>query len=164
MKKRVKIKLVLLTLAVIFLYSFSITPRTVAQESITIWSHGCSACNQETNVYEVDWTYTGVIPYVSIYLYDEAVTTIEYVVVENTPNLNTYNWSMPVSHTLDGNYSLVVCDSSNHNVNDTVYQGIYPILTFPPPIPGFPIFLIGLITGITSVIAAISLTKKLRKR
>ncbi|MFX1418833.1 MAG: hypothetical protein ACFE9N_07935 [Promethearchaeota archaeon] len=118
----------------------------------------------EENTYHVDWTYTGVIPNVSIYLYDEAVTIIEYVVVENTTNLGTYEWNMPVSHSLDGNYSLVVCDSSNHNVNDTVIRAIYPIITFPQPIPGFPMFLIGLITGITCVIAVISLTKKLRKR
>lgn len=164
MKKKVKINLVLLILAAIFLYSSSITPRTVAQESITITSHGCVSCSFDTNTYHVDWTYTGVIPNVSIYLYDEAVTTIEYIVIENNPNLGTYEWNMPVSHTLDGNYSLVVCDSTNHNVNDTVIRTVYPIVTYPTTIPGFPILLTGLIIGMTSVIVAIISTKKLRKR
>ncbi|MFX0024546.1 MAG: hypothetical protein ACFE9S_19685, partial [Candidatus Hermodarchaeota archaeon] len=88
--------------------------ESVAQESITITSHGCISCSLEQNTYHVDWSYSGVIPNVSIYFYDEFVTTLEYTIVENTPNLGTYEWNMPVSHSLDGNYSLVVCDSNNH--------------------------------------------------
>jgi len=164
LKKKVKINLVLLIATAIFLYSSSITPRTVAQESITIMSHGCSGCNQETNNFWVNWSYTGSIPDVSIFIYNLSLTFIEYVVVNGTTNLGTYEWSFPVSHPLDGEYYLVVCDYSNHNVNDSVLKEVYPIQTFPQPIPGYPILLIGLIIGITSVIAVIALTKKLRKR
>ncbi|MFX0039969.1 MAG: hypothetical protein ACFFAB_11585 [Candidatus Heimdallarchaeota archaeon] len=164
MKRKIKIKSILLILAVIFLYSVSIITESVAQESITITSHGCTSCSFEENTYQVDWSYSGDIPNVSIYFYDEAVTTIEYIIVENTPNLGTYGWNMPVSHSLDGNYSLVVCDANNHLVNDTVIRAVYPIVTFPPIIPGYPILAIGLIIGITSMITSVPIIKKLRKR
>lgn len=164
MKKKIKAKLTLLIIIAIFLYSSSITTKSVAQESITIMMHGCTLCNQEENTYQVDWIYTGSIPNVSIYFYDEAVTTLEYIIVENTPNLGTYEWNMPVSHTLDGNYSLVVCDSNNHKVNDTVIRTVYPIYSFSANISGYPILVIGLIIGIASMITATTLTKKLRKR
>ena len=163
MKKKIKTKSILLILATIFLYSASFMTESIAQESITITSHGCTSCSFEQNNYHVDWTYTGVIPNVSIYLYDLSVTTIEYVVIENTPNLGTHEWNMPVSHSLDGNYSLVVCDSNNHLINDTVIRTVYPIQTFPINIPGYPILVIGLIIGITSVITAVPIIKKLRK-
>jgi hypothetical protein len=164
MNKKTKTKSILLILAVIFLYSTSILRDSVAQESITITSHGCTSCSFEDNTYHVGWIYTGDIPNVSIYLYDEAVTTIEYIVVENTSNLGLYEWYMPVSHSLDGNYSLVVCDSSNHLINDTVIRAVYPIVTIPPIIPGYPILVSGLIIGITCVIVAVPIIKKLRKR
>lgn len=164
MKKKIKTKLILLILTAIFLYSSSITTCTVAQESITITSHGCSACNQETNSFWVNWSYTGSILQISIFIYDLTMTTIEYTVVDGTTNLGAYEWSFPVSHPLDGEYYLVVCDYSNNNVNDSVLKEVYPIQSFTPPIPGYPILLIGLIIGITSVIAAIPLTKRLRKR
>ncbi len=144
------------------MYSSSTTTCTVAQESITITSHGCSACNVETNDFWVNWSYTGSIPQISIFIYNLTMTTIEYTVVDGTTNLGSYEWSFPVSHPLDGDYYLVVCDYSNHNINDSVLKEFYPIQTF--PIPGYPILLIELIIGITSVIVAIPLTKKLRKR
>jgi hypothetical protein len=113
----------------------------------------------------VDWIYTGDIPNVSIYLYNEPITIIEYIVIEDTPNLGTYDWNMPVSHSLDGNYSLVVCDANNHKVNDSVIRTVYPVQTFPPsPIHGYPIFSIGLIIGISIVIIVIPMTKRLKKR
>ncbi|MFW9820097.1 MAG: hypothetical protein ACFFE5_10860 [Candidatus Thorarchaeota archaeon] len=164
MKKKIKTKLTLLILAAIFLYSTSIITESVAQESITITSHGCFSCSFEENNYSVNWIYTGSIPNVSIYLYNVPVTIIEYIVIENTPNLGTYYWNMPVSHSLDGNYSLVVCDSNNHLINDTVIRAIYPIQTFPPNIPGYTILVTGLIIGITSVIVVVPIIKNLRKR
>jgi hypothetical protein len=164
-KKKLKIKSILMILTVIFFYFFSTINDSVAQaESITITSYGCTMCNVEENNYFVNWTYTGNIPDVSIYFYDLNMTTIEYIIVENTTNLGAYEWVMPVSHTLDGNHSLVVCDSSNHSIYDSVYQVVYPIQTFTPPIPGYPTLLIIAINGIMSVILAVSLTKKLRKR
>ncbi len=164
-KKKLKIKSILLVLAVIFFYSFSTINDSVAQgESITITSHGCTMCNVEENNYFVNWTYTGNIPNVSIYFYDLSLTTIEYIIIENTTNLGTYEWVMPVSHPLDGNYSLVVCDSSNHSIYDSVVRFVYPIQTVPTNIPGYPTLLIIAINGIMSVIVAVSLTKKLRKR
>jgi hypothetical protein len=161
---KLKKKSILLVLAVIFLYSFSTINDSVAQETITITSHGCIMCNAEENQYFVNWSWTGNIPEVSIYFYNLSMTIIEYIIVENTANLGTYEWNMPVSHTLDGNYSLVVCDSSNHNINDSIVRFVYPIQTFQTDIPGYPILLTGAIIGIISVIVAISLTKKLRKR
>jgi len=139
-------------------------PKTEAQESITITGYGCVGCSFVTNRYHVDWSYTGYIPYVSIYLYNLSMTTIEYIVTSMTLNLNNYNWSFPVSHTLDGEYYLVVSDFYNNNVNDTVLMNVYPIQTYPPFISGYPIILIGLTIGITSVIMVITLIKKLRKR
>jgi hypothetical protein len=164
MKKKIKTKSILLMLAAIFLYSASIMTESVAQESITITSHGCFSCSFEENNYSVNWIYTGNIPNVSIYIYNLPVTIIEYIVIENTPNLGSYDWNMPVSHSLDGNYSLVVCDSSNHLINDTVIRYVYPIQTFPPNISGYPILLTGLIIGISSVIITVPIIMKLRKR
>jgi hypothetical protein len=163
-KKKLKKKSILLVLTVIFLYSFSTINNSVAQESINITSHGCIMCNVEENNYFVNWTWTGNIPEVSIYFYNLSMTIIEYIIVENTANLGTYEWGMPLSHTLDGNYSLVVCDSSNHKINDSVVRFVYPIQTFHTNIPGYPILLTGVTIGIISVIVAVSLTKKLRKR
>lgn len=163
-KKKIKINSILLILATLFLYSSSIMTESVAQESITITSYGCTMCNVEENKYFVNWTYTGNIPNVSIYFYDLSITTIEYIIIENTTNLGAYEWSMPVSHALNGNYSLVVCDSSNHSIYDSVVRFVYPIQTFPTQgIPGYPILLIGAIIGIMSVMVALPLTKKLRK-
>lgn len=164
MKKKIKTKSILLILAVLFFYSSSIMTESVAQESITITSHGCVSCSFEENNYSVNWNYTGDILNVSIYLYNLPETIIEYIVIENTPNLGSYDWNMPVSHSLDGDYSLVVCDANNHNVNDSVIRGVYPVQTFPPQIPGYPMLSIGLIIGITTGIVAITITKKLRKR
>jgi len=163
MKKKIKTRSILLILAVLFFYSSSIMTESVAQESITIMSHGCFSCSFEENNYSVNWIYTGNIPNVSIYLYNVPVTIIEYIVIENTPNLGSYSWNMPVSHSLDGNYSLVVCDANNHNVNDSVIRAVYPVQTFLPQILGYPMLLIGLIIGITIGIVVITLTKKLRK-
>ncbi|MFX0004089.1 MAG: hypothetical protein ACFE9J_11440 [Candidatus Hermodarchaeota archaeon] len=164
MKRKIKTKSILLMVVVTFLYSALILTDSVAQESITITSHGCTMCNDEENTYQVDWSYSGDIPNISIYFYDEFVTTLEYTIVENTPNLGIYEWNMPVSHSLDGNYSLVVCDSSNHLINDTVIRTVYPILRFPPNITGYPIIITGLIIGISSVMTSIPIIKKLRKR
>ncbi|MFX1570082.1 MAG: hypothetical protein ACFFCV_17130 [Promethearchaeota archaeon] len=165
MRKKIKVKSILLITAVVFLYSCSILTESVANsESITIMSWGCTSCSMEQNSYSVDWTYTGNITSVSIYYYDVSMTTIKYTIIENTPNNGTYEWNMPESHTLDGNYSLVVCDASNHNINDSKIQVVYPIedITINIPIPGYPILVTGLIIGITGVIAAIILNKKLR--
>ncbi len=162
MRKKIQSKLVLLIVAAVLLYSSSVIPLTVAQESIDITSHGCSACNQETNEFFVDWTYTGNISQVSIFIYDLTMATLEYTVVDGTTNLGTYSWSFPASHPLDGEYYIMVCDYSNHNVNDSVQREIYPIQTFRPQIPGYPILSIGLIIGITNLITAIILSKKLR--
>lgn len=165
MKKKTKTKLILLIIATIFLCSSSITTSTVAQEkSITITSYGCVSCSLDTNEYHVDWSYSGDIPNVAIYLYNLSMTVIEYIVTAMTTNLGSYEWNMPVSHQLDGEYNLAVCDYNNNSIRDVVKLNIYPIQTFGQPISGYPILLIGLIIGITSVIAAISITKKLRKR
>ncbi|MFX1409282.1 MAG: hypothetical protein ACFFA6_02945 [Promethearchaeota archaeon] len=168
MKKKIKTKSILLTFAVILLYSFSTINDSVAQgESITITGHGCTMCNVEENNYFVDWIYTGNIPNVSIYFYDLSMTTIEYIIIENITNLGTYEWSMPIDHPLDGDYYLVVCDSNNHSIQDSVLRTVYPIQEFHKPsrdIQGYPILLIGAIIGIMSVIVAVSLTKKLRMR
>ncbi|MFX1390303.1 MAG: hypothetical protein ACFE9Z_09595 [Promethearchaeota archaeon] len=163
MNKKIESKLVLLILVLMILYLSSTIPRTVAQESITITGHGCTSCNTESNSYSVYWSYTGTIPQVSILIYDLTNTTLEYTVVDGTTNLGSYSWSFPVSHPLDGEYNLVVCDYSNHNVNDSVQREIYPIQTYSPQIPGYPMLSIGLIIGITSIIVTIHLTKKLRK-
>lgn len=164
MKKKVKIELILLIFMAIFLYSSSIAPQAVAQgESIDIISHGCSSCGQPQNNYFVDWSYTGYIPYVSIYLYDLTMTTIEYTITDITPNTGTYDWTMPVGHSLDGQYYLVVRDYSNGSIQDSVLQTIYSVESLYPNIPGYSILAIGLIIGITSVIITISVIKKLRK-
>ena len=162
MKKNTNIKLILLISISIFLYSSSITPKTVAQaDSITIMSHGCSACNQETNTFFVDWVWSGTIPSVSIYYYNLSMTYLEYTITSMTPNNGTYEWHLPTSHQLDGYYSLVVCDYSNHNVNDTVTQEVLPIMdTSSNLIPGYSIILIGFIIGIVTI----PLILKLRKR
>lgn len=166
MKKKIKTKSILLTFAVILLYSFSTINDSVAQgESITITGHGCTMCNVEENNYFVNWIYTGNIPNVSIYFYNLSMTTIEYIIIENTTNLGTYEWSMPVDHPLDGDYYLVVCDSNNHSIQDSVLRTVYPIQEFHKPsqkIPGYPILLIGAAIGIMSVIIAVLLIKKLR--
>lgn len=165
MKKKTKTKLILLIIATIFLCSSSITTSTVAQEkSITITSYGCVSCSLDTNEYHVDWSYSGDIPNVAIYLYNLSMTVIEYIVTAMTTNLGSYEWNMPVSHQLDGEYNLAVCDYNNNSIRDVVKLNIYPIQTFGKPISGYPILLIGLIIGIISVIAAIPITKKLRKR
>ncbi|NHJ22552.1 MAG: hypothetical protein EAX91_16515 [Candidatus Lokiarchaeota archaeon] len=165
MKKKVKLNLILLISTAILLSSSSITPQTMAQESITIWASGCIVCNQENNYFFVNWTSTGTIPQISIFIYNLTLTTLEYTVVDGTTNDGTFGWNFPASHTLDGEYYLLVCDTSNHNVNDTRLIHVYPIQTYPPPpIPGFPVLIVGLIIGITSIIVAIPLTKKLRKR
>ena len=143
------------------------TPQTMAQESITIWASGCTVCNQENNYFFVNWSSTGTIPQVSIFIYNLTMTTLEYTVVDGTINDGNFGWNFPASHTLDGDYYLLVCDTSNHNVNDTRSIHVYPIQTYyipPPPIPGYPVLIVGLIVGITSIIVAIPLTKKLRKR
>jgi hypothetical protein len=125
LKKKTKTKLILLIIATIFLYSSSITTSTVAQDkSITIYSYGCVSCSLDYNEYHVDWSYSGDIPNVAIYLYNLSMTVIEYIVTAMTTNLGSFG----------------------------------------QPISGYPILLIGLIIGITSVIAAIPITKKLRKR
>lgn len=165
MKKKIKLKLLLLILTAIFLYSSSITPQTIAQdESITIGNRGCSSCNQEQNLFFVEWTYTGTITDVSIYYYNLSMTTIEYTITPMTANNGSYEWNMPASHQLDGEYYLVVCDYSDNLVNDSVLTEVYPIQSFTPAVPGYPIFFIGLIIGITCVITVIPLTNKLRKR
>ncbi|MFX0000809.1 MAG: hypothetical protein ACFE88_11890 [Candidatus Hermodarchaeota archaeon] len=165
MKKKIMTKINILILIALFLYFSSITPQTVAiGESITITSYGCSSCSMEENSYSVDWNYSGNISSVSIYLYDVTMTTIKYTVIENTPNLGTYEWSMPVSHTLDGNHSLVVCDYNNNSIKDSVFMNVYPIQTFTPPIPGYPMLLVTCIILITTVITIATLSKKLRKR
>lgn len=153
----------------IFLHSFSITTRTVAQaESITIMSYGCSFCNQEENTYSVGWVWSGNITFVSIHYYDLSMTDIEYTIVGMTPNNGSYEWYMPSSHSLDGNYSLVVSDYSNNNINDSVIQEVYPIWTptpIPTPsIPGYSIILIGLMIGLMIAIIAKPLIIKSRKR
>ncbi|MFX1496767.1 MAG: hypothetical protein ACFFBH_04505 [Promethearchaeota archaeon] len=165
MKKKVKIELILLIFTAIFLYTSSITPQAVAQESITITARGCSVCNQENNYFWVNWSSTGTIPQVSIFIYNLTMTTLEYTVVDGTTNDGSFGWNFPASHTLDGEYYLLVCDTSNHNVNDSRIIDVYPIQTIPPIlIPGYSILTIGLIIGITSVIIIISVIKKLRKR
>lgn len=160
MKKKTKTKLILLIIATIFLYSSSITTSTVAQDkSITITSWGCVSCSLDYNEYHAGWSYSGDIPNVAIYLYNLSMTVIEYVVTAMTSNLGSYEWNMPVSHQLDGEYNLAVCDYNNNNIRDVVEMTIYPIQIFGQPISGYPILLIGLIIGITSVIAAIPITK-----
>ena len=88
-------------------------------------SHGCSACNQVTNTFFVDWTSSGTIPFVSIYYYDLSLTSLEYTITSMTSNNGTYEWQMPPNHPLDGEYYLVVCDYSDHKVNDTVTQEVH---------------------------------------
>jgi hypothetical protein len=164
MKKKIKTKSILLIIATLYIYSCSILTDSAAQETISITSHGCTMCNTEQNEYFVNWSWTGSIPEVSIYFYDVSITTLEYIIIENATNIGGYEWIMPGSHTLDGNYSLVVCDSSNHHVNDSVYREVYPIQTYTPPnIPGYPLLVTGLIIGITSAIVALILTKKLKQ-
>jgi hypothetical protein len=89
------------------------------------------------------------------------MTYLEYTITSMTPNNGTYEWHLPASHQLDGDYYLVVCDYSNHNTNDTVIQEIHQIMdTSSNIIPGYSIILIGLIIGIITI----PLTIKLRKR
>ena len=130
-------------------------------ESITIMSRGCSACNQETNTFFVDWVWSGTIPFVSIYYFNLSMTVIEYTITNMTPNNGTYEWHLPTSHSLDGEYYLVVWDYNNNSTRDSVITEVYQIMdTTPPPIPGYPILLIGLMIGITTIL----LTIKSRKR
>lgn len=165
MKKIIKIKLILLIFIAIFLHSFSITPRTVAQdESIDIRSFGCSGCSQEHNTYFAEWVWSGSIPSVSIYYYNLSMTVIEYTITSMTPNNGSYEWQMPSSHTLDGEYYLVVFDYSNNNIYDAVTTDVYPVLSTTSNIPGYSIILIGLMIGLTIGIIAIPLTIKSRKR
>ena len=149
----------------IFLHSFSITTLTVAQdESIDIRNYGCSSCNQEQNTYFVEWVWSGSISFVSIYYYNLSMTYIEYTVTSMTTNNGSYEWNMPSSHTLDGEYYLVVSDYSNSNTQDSRETTVYPIMNTTSNIPGYSIILIGLMIGLTIGIIAIPLTKKLRKR
>ncbi len=164
MKKKVKIKSILLILSTIMLITCSFTNQTIAQaESITITEYGCTMCNSEDNNYTVGWLYTGSIANVSIYFYDLSLTTIEYIIAEGIANVGTYVWSMPVSHSLDGEYYVVVCDYINHNINDSTLMNVYPIYTYSPSVPGYPALLIGLIIGIISVITRVLITEKLKK-
>ncbi|MFW9828488.1 MAG: hypothetical protein ACFFEY_12930 [Candidatus Thorarchaeota archaeon] len=164
MKEKIKIKSILLILSTIMLITCSLTNQTIAQaESITITEYGCTMCNSEDNNYTVGWVYTGSIPTVSIYFYDISLTTMEYIVAEGITNLGKYNWNMPVFHSLDGEYYIVVCDHINHNINDSALMNVYPIYTYSPSVSGYPILLIGLIIGIISVVITILLTEKLRK-
>ena len=161
MKKKIKIKLILLIFIAIFLNSFSIATRTVAQaESITIGNRGCSSCNQEQNSYYVEWTWSGDIPFVSIHYYNISTTTIEYTITSMTANNGSYEWHLPSSHSLNGTYYLVVSDYSNNNINDSVTTEILPIWGITPDIPGYSTILIGLMIGII----AIPLIIKSRKR
>lgn len=149
----------------IFLHSFSNTTRTVAQtESISIMGYGCSGCNQEHNNYTVEWVWSGDIPFVSIYYYNLPMTVIEYTITSMTTNNGSYDWHLPSSHSLNGNYYLVVSDYSNNNVNDSVIQEILPIWGMTPNIPGYSIILIGLMIGSMIGIIAIPQTIKSRKR
>lgn len=143
------------------MYSFFNIPLTMAQESITITGSGCSACNQVTNKYFVDWDWTGDIPYVSIYYYNLSMTYLEYTITGMTINNGTYEWQLPISHQLDGQYNLVVCDYSNHEINDTVTRNVYPVTdNTSMNISGYSLILIGLMIGII----VIPLTIKLRER
>lgn len=164
LKKKTASKLIFLISIAFLLSSSSIATQTVAQESIDITSYGCVGCSFVTNRYHVDWDYTGTIPYVSINIYNLSMTTIEYIVTSMTVNLGSYNWTFPISHTLDGEYYLVVSDYYNSNVNDTVLFNVYPIQGYTPFISGYPIILIGLTIGITSMVMIITLIKKLKKK
>ena len=92
------------------------------------------------------------------------MTYIEYTVTSMTTNNGSYEWNMPSSHTLDGEYYLVVSDYSNSNTQDSRETTVYPIMNTTSNIPGYSIILIGLMIGLTIGIIAIPLTKKLRKR
>ena len=88
------------------------------------------------------------------------MTVIEYIITGMTPNNGTYEWHLPISHSLDGDYYLVVWDYNNNSTRDSVIQEVYQITDTTSNIPGYPIILIGLMIGITTIL----LTIKSRKR